>query len=109
MPKRKAGKTIESTFNEALGLALASTTARWRSDSSIIQKDNRGKHPDILIADPLSPLVIIETSFIKADTDIDAAERLGARDNQLLNHYQKGYSNDRTADRTTKRIRCAAR
>lgn len=84
----KTGKSVEGTFNQALGAALVATTARWRAKSSIVQVEqtqtlagagNRAKRPDILIVDALSPPVIIETSFGKADADKDAKVRLGAR------------------------------
>ena len=83
----KIGKSIEETFNQALGQALAATTARWRTTPRIIQvektqtlagKGNRGKRPDVLIIETLSPPVIIETSFDKSDADKDAKARLGA-------------------------------
>lgn len=74
------GRSVEGAFNQALGGALAATTARWRADPSIIQvertqtlagADNKAKRPDILIVDVLSPPIIIETSFDKSDADKD--------------------------------------
>lgn len=82
----KRGKSVEGTFNQALGTALAETTTRWRADPNIIQVEqtqtlagagNKAKRPDILIVDALSPPVIIETSFDKSDADNDAKARLG--------------------------------
>ena len=82
----KRGKSVEGTFNQALGEALATTTARWRAEPSIIQVEqtqtlagagNKAKRPDILIIDALAPPVIIETSFDKSDADNDAKARLG--------------------------------
>ena len=83
----KRGKSVEETFNQALGTALAETTTRWRAAPNIIQVEqtqtlagagNKAKRPDILIVDALSPPVIIETSFDKSDADKDAKARLGA-------------------------------
>ena len=85
------GQSVESTFNEALGIALSQTTARWGEYSEIIQvektqtlagKTNRAKRPDILILEKQSPPVVIECSYDASDADKDAISRLGESTNQ---------------------------
>lgn len=91
MPRK--GKTIEETFNQALGAALCATTARWRAAPDTVQaeetqtlagKGESGKRPDILIIEKASPPVVIECSFDGADADMDARARLGRRTAQGL-------------------------
>ena len=85
------GQSVESTFNEALGIALSQTTARWGEGSEIIQvektqtlagKTNRAKRPDILVLEKQSPPVVIECSYDASDADKDAISRLGKSTNQ---------------------------
>lgn len=80
--------TIEFTFNSALGHALERSSARWQRESVEIKveetqvlagPDSKAKQPDILICDPLSPPIVIETSFSGSDADKDAQARLGER------------------------------
>ena len=78
--------TIESTFNLSLGDALRTTSARWSDQQNFIRVEetnviygsgNRGKRPDILVLDKVSPPVVIECSFDGNDADRDAEARLG--------------------------------
>jgi len=80
--------TIEFTFNSALGDALERSSARWQRESVEIKVEetqvlagpgSKAKQPDILICDPLSPPIVIETSFSGSDADKDAQARLGER------------------------------
>lgn len=80
--------TIEFTFNSALGYALERSSARWQRESVEIKVEetqvlagpgSKAKQPDILICDPLSPPIVIETSFSGSDADKDALARLGER------------------------------
>ncbi len=78
--------TIEFTFNSALGDALKRASARWQAtqvtfyvEETQVLSDpgSAAKQPDLLICDPLSPPIVIETSFSDADADKDAQARLG--------------------------------
>ena len=78
--------TIEFTFNSALGDALKRASARWQAtqvkfyvEETQVLSDlgSAAKQPDLLICDPLSPPIVIETSFSGADADKDAQARLG--------------------------------
>ena len=78
--------TIEFTYNSALGEALKRASARWQAaqvkfyvEETQVLSDpgSSAKQPDVLICDPLSPPIVIETSFSGADADKDAQARLG--------------------------------
>ena len=82
----KKGKTIEETFNQALGAALREAAARWRAAPDTVQveetrtlagRGQSGKRPDILVIERASPPVVIECSFDGGDADADARARLG--------------------------------
>jgi len=83
-PRR--GNLTEEAFNFTLKDALVSTSAIWKEKNDFIMAErtgvftgagNEGKQPDILIADPKSPPIVIECSFDKNDADHDAQNRLG--------------------------------
>ena len=76
--------SIEFTFNSALGEALEAASARWRrEDVQVLVEETQvlfqdaAKQPDLLILDPQSPPLVIETSYDGADADQDAQARLG--------------------------------
>ena len=83
------GKSIEETFNQALGTALVWNTIRWRVKPGLIHAEETdlladvdgismaGRRPDILILDETSPPVVIECSYSQSDADTDAQARLG--------------------------------
>ena len=82
----RAGRTIEETFNQALGRALRSARARWSAQPECIKVEETqllhadkgaGLRPDILIDDGVFPPVVIECSFGALDADRDAVARLG--------------------------------
>lgn len=84
----KKGKTIEETFNQALGAALRDAAARWRAAPDTVQveetrtlagRGQSGKRPDILVIERASPPVVIECSFDGGDADADARARLGRK------------------------------
>ncbi len=78
------GRTVEETFNLALGEALRRTAARWRETPAFVRVEETAslasgaaKRPDILVLDDISPPVAVECSFDGADADRDAVARLG--------------------------------
>ena len=80
------GRTIEETFNQALGRALRKACARWSAKPECIKVEETqllhtdkgsGLRPDILIDDGVFPPVVIECSFGALDADRDAVARLG--------------------------------
>jgi len=80
------GRSGEEAFNQALGKALRTTTARWQAMPGAIKIEQTGtlagaagKRPDILILDSSSPPVVIESSFSQTDADKDALARLGEK------------------------------
>ena len=79
-----SARTIETTFNIALGESLRRTSVRWKSapEYFLIEQtgtlvSSQGKRPDILVIDEESPPVVIECSFDGNDADKDALSRLG--------------------------------
>ena len=84
-----AGRSIESTFNVALGEAIRRSTRRWQASSTenivvestnvFLGESNSAKRPDILIRDLEIPPVVIECSYSGQDADSDAIARLGLR------------------------------
>ena len=76
------GKIQEKMFNGGLCQALKETTPRWKEKEDIVMaersgvvKENNSLTPDILVLDPLSPPVVVETSYSKSDADGDAKNK----------------------------------
>lgn len=85
----KGSRTVEHTFNEALGAGLRTAKARWAAEPQIVKVEQTGtlcggagKRPDILIQDSESPPIVVETSFSPPDSDKDAIGRLGEKTTQ---------------------------
>lgn len=80
-----SGHSTEPTFNEALGSALRRAKVPWRRDGVIRIENTRviaGKpalQPDILISEPGTMPVVVESSFLPRDADQDAISRLGEK------------------------------
>ena len=84
----RIGRSLETTFNQALGEALQSSKARWcarperiavEETGVFLDRKDEAKHPDILVLDHQSPPIVIECSFNASDADADAKRRLGLK------------------------------
>ena len=82
----KAALGGRKAVNEALGRALRETRMQFGGIAEIVQVEKTGvlagaprRKPDILIMDNWAPPIVVETSFIAADADKDAASRLGKK------------------------------
>ena len=84
----------EDAFNEMLGKALVKAKPKWIK-SVIVEEtqkihESKGLRVDVLVAPNDSPVVAIETSYLKGDADRDAIARLGK-------HYVKDMEEIKTA------------